>query len=118
MIEVTFYNNGFEINGHAEPKICYQVSILAWAFSNLVMDTQSGYFYTADYDNSNVGYTHFTFDPIEGGERIINRLKAYLEVWGEHYRWIKDGHIKVFEKDEILVIPDNFKELKGISIND
>ncbi len=31
MIRVTLYNNGFQIQGHSNPQICGEVSILSWA---------------------------------------------------------------------------------------
>lgn len=116
MIEVTFYNNGYEINGHAIPEICYQVSLLAWAFSNLIGDEEEYEFYTADYDNSNAGYTYCVYTPSEGkGDWYLYRFKQMITAWAEHYQWIQDGHIKIVEKEDALVIPENFKKIKGIA---
>lgn len=117
MIEATFYKNGFEINGHAIPEICYQVSILAWSLSNLIGDEEKFDYYSADYDNSNAGYTYCVYPPSGGkGDWYLYRFKQMLTAWAEYYRWLEDGHVSIIEKDELLVIPTNFKELKGIAV--
>jgi uncharacterized protein YsxB (DUF464 family) len=116
MIEVTFYKNGYEINGHADAETCYQVSILAWSFANLIQEHEKGDYYTSDYDNSNAGYTHFTYTPTNGkGDWLLKRFKAHLKSWAAHYRWVDDGHICFIEKYEELTIADNFKQIKGIA---
>lgn len=110
MIEVSFYKNGFEINGHTIPEICYQVSILAWSFANLIGDEEKYEWYTHE-----VGYTHCVYTPSNGrGDWYLYRFKQMITTWAEYYKWQEDGHIKIVESDELLVIPDNFKVLKGI----
>lgn len=114
MIEVTFYNNGFEINGHADVVICYQVSILSWACANTMsMNNLESDYYTSDYDKSDVGYTYLTFEvENEKSMWVFNEFKTNITHWKDAY-WT-DEEVKLSSKDETLLIPINFKELKGI----
>jgi hypothetical protein len=116
MIEVAFYKNGYEINGHARPDICGEVSIFAWAISNIIQNIGGGGdYYTSVYDNSDAGYGHLVFNTEnDKANEIFNLTKQMLPIWADHYNWQKDNHIKVIEKDETLVISPNFKVLKGI----
>lgn len=116
MIVVTCYSNGFEINGHAEKEICYQISILAWFCGSSIGTVEKHDYYTSDYDDSSVGYTHLTFDrQDEKSVWMFDKFKEHLKAWSEHYEWDTNGHVEVVEKNEELRIPHNFKELKGIA---
>lgn len=118
MIVVTFYKNGYLIKGHARPDICSELSIFAWTATNIIRNLgERGDYYTSSQDDSDAGYGHFTYNtenPI--ANQAFGVTKQMLPIWANHYDWVKDGHMKIREKNEKLVIPDNFKELNGIAI--
>lgn len=116
MIEVKFYKNGFEINGHAITEICYQVSILAWFCASSIGAIESTNWYTADHDNSNVGYSHFVSEiNDEKSKWLFNSFITHIKYWSEYYKWDSDSHVRIIETNQELVIPENFKELMGIN---
>lgn len=117
-IRVTFYKNGFEINGHSQLEVCGQVSILAWSCSNMIIkhDPHCDW-YTSDHDGRpDVGYTHLTFNTkIEQAKWLFDLFKQNIAVWAEHYEWEKRGYVLFEEHDDALVIPPRFREPLGIT---
>jgi hypothetical protein len=114
MIHVKFHPNGFEINGHEKIEICYQVSILAWACANSMgMNRHDHDFYTSDYDNSDAGYTHLTFDERdEQAKWIFGEFKRNLGHWKAEF-WT-DHQVMLVETELPLAISPNFKAEKNI----
>jgi hypothetical protein len=107
MITATFYKNGFTLNDHARGDICSQVSILAWAMHNVMLQSAKGEFYTSDYDGKpEEGRTHGTFDEsVEEASKLNALFRNMLIIWGEHYQWFRDGHLRVLD------LPDDCYEL-------
>ena len=115
MIEVKFYNNGFEINGHAIIEICHQVSILSWFCASSIGLLESTDWYTSSHDNSNVGYSHFVSSLKEDKSKwLFDNFNKHLKYWADYYKWEVDSHVKIIETNEVLIVPDNFKEVKNI----
>lgn len=66
MINIKVYKNGYEIIGHAEERICHQVSLWHWISSNLILGTDDeAKEYTSARDNienPSEGYSWVTYN--------------------------------------------------------
>jgi hypothetical protein len=90
MIEIKVYKNGYEIIGHAEEKICYQVSMWHWITSNLILGLDSkSREYTTHNDNKadvNEGLSWVICDIQKGNlEWILEDCIVSAKIWGERY---------------------------------
>ena len=87
MIRIDFYNNGLEINGHAHPEICVQVSMFSWFLQAIVweVDTTSTYYASSvnNKENPNEGRTVFKLD--KSNEKALWTYKMFRESM-KHYR--------------------------------
>jgi len=107
MINVKVYKNGFEINGHANPVTCGEVSILAWACGNTIYnkyDENSQLYQSAidNKENPNEGYTWMTFDESIGeAVRVFEEWKHNLTICLK-YLW-KPEDVNVAYIGDILV---------------
>jgi len=98
MIRIQLYKNGFEIIGHANPKICGEVSILAWSYAQTIyrLDQLSKYYTSKNDDNPkryNDGYTYMIFDNNNTCARwMYEEYIINLKEWAE-----------VMWKDEVII---------------
>lgn len=105
MIIIKLYQNGFEINGHANPVICGEVSILAWNAANIIgrVDDTADYWSSKAYNPENPmqGYTRMTFNPDnEKAKWLFDQFKYNAKYWGK-YCWPID-QVKFEELEECL----------------
>lgn len=105
MVEVTFYNNGYEIHGHARQDVCSEVSVFMWAVSNIIIniDKEAKHHFPPEQTTSNEGYLIYNGEN-EFSEKTGYMIKEMLRIWAEKYRWQEDGHVRIINKDEKLVI--------------
>ena len=104
MIKIYLYNNGFEIDGHSDPKICGEVSILAWSYAQTIyrMDQTSEYYTSAndeDVEKRNDGYTYMMFEIKNTFAKwIYEEFKINLKEWAEEL-WKKEVEIEEVEEN-------------------
>lgn len=78
MIEIKFYNNGYEIFGHAEVDVCSAISAMAWIISNTIYHIDD----TANGVHDNPGYTHSYFDVTKDKVKFLyDELKHNIAYW-------------------------------------
>lgn len=96
MIQIKVYKNGWEVIGHSEPAICYQISLWHWITSNIILGWRHGVDvkeYTSHRDNKenpNEGYSCLTFvhhDP--DLDWLFEDMVVSIEKWIDDQ--IKDG---------------------------
>jgi hypothetical protein len=105
LINIKVYKNGYEIIGHAEEKICHQVSLWHWLGSNILLGSDKG---TKEYssirdnsDNPNEGYSWVVFNPnISHLKWIFDDLVISMERWAEES--YKDDEVTIEKIDNIL----------------
>jgi len=102
MIKINVYKNGYEIIGHAEEKICHQVSMWHWIGCNLILGLdKDARCYTSHADNSeniNEGLSWVICNTQKGNlEWILEDLFISAERWGEKY-WRKQVFIERVDK--------------------
>ena len=90
MIDIKVYKNGYEIIGHADEKICHQVSLWHWIGSNLILGLDNkAKEYTSHRDNPTnpkKGYTWVIFsDQGDNLAWIIEDLIVSAEKWAKEY---------------------------------
>lgn len=90
MIKIKVFKNGYEIDGHAEEKICHQVSMWHWISSNLILglddDAEE---YTTHKDNKEnlvEGLSWLIFNPQKDNLKwILEDLIVSAEAWSNKY---------------------------------
>lgn len=98
MIEATFYQNGFVIEGHARPDICSELSMHTWTYATIMLNLDSNGEYKAE---DNDGYGHFVFNHDNPTlAHIFSVCKAMLPVWADKWGWKE--HLTITERDELL----------------
>jgi hypothetical protein len=98
MIEATFYNNGFVIEGHAESSICSELSMHTFTYTMIMLNLDKDGEYKAE---DNAGYGHFIFNHENPTLiHIFSVCKAVLKSWVDKWEWKE--HLAITEKDELL----------------
>ena len=105
MIKIKAYKNGYEITGHAEEKICHQVSLWHWISSNLILGLDNeAREYTSHRDNAintHEGLSWVICDPQKGNlEWTLGDFIVSAERWREYY-WL--NQVVIEHIDENLV---------------
>lgn len=90
MITIKVYKNGYEIIGHAEPKICSEVSFWHWIASNLILgidnDAKEYVSPRDNKENPNEGYSWLTFTQHKYNlDWIMEDFIVSAEAWGKEY---------------------------------
>ncbi|GAB6170534.1 hypothetical protein JCM15765_00120 [Paradesulfitobacterium aromaticivorans] len=88
MIQIKVYKNGYEITGHAKPKICSEVSFWHWLTSGMIVGLdKSARRYDTFNDNPqnlNEGLSWAIYDPeVNNLEWLIEDLVISAETWGK-----------------------------------
>ena len=104
MIIIKTYLNGYEILGHAEEKVCHQVSLWHWITSNLITGTdRDAKEYTSDRDNPqnpHKGYSWLTFTPHKYNlDWIMEDFVVSAERWLEN-NW--QGQVVIKKTNDLL----------------
>ena len=104
MIQIKAYKNGYEIVGHAQEKICHQVSLWHWIGSNLILGLdKDAREYTSDRDNlknPNEGLSWVVCNPQNGNlEWVLGDFIVSAERWGEYY-W--ENQVSIKKIDDFL----------------
>lgn len=98
MIQATFYQNGFVIEGHARPDICSELSMHTWTYTQIMLNIDNNGEYKAE---DNDGYGHFIFNHENPTlAHIFSVCKAMLPVYVKKWDW--KGHLEITEKEELL----------------
>lgn len=105
MIKIKVYKNGYEITGHAEEKICHQVSLWHWISSNLILgiDNEAREYTSHANKNADVneGLSWVVCNPQKGNlEWILGDFAVSAERWGEYY-W--ENQVMVNRIDDVLI---------------
>lgn len=90
MIKIKVYKNGYEIIGHAESKICSEVSFWDWIASGMIIGLdENARRYTSHFDNPNnpnEGLSWAICDPQKGNlEWILEDFVISAERWGKEF---------------------------------
>jgi len=97
MIQIKAYKNGYEIVGHAQEKICHQVSLWHWISSNLILgldEDSREYTSNRDSQDKNEGLSWVVCNPKKGNlEWILEDLVVSAEKWLKEY-WSNEVSIE------------------------
>ena len=105
MIEITFYKNGFDVNGHANVQTCAEVSLLTWCHTNLITSLdETALYYSSNLFGDHSGRTCLEFDPSnERAMWVHNHCKQNARIWGDEF-W-KKSDVQIKEVDEQFKYP-------------
>lgn len=116
MTEIELYKNGYLIKGHTRPDICGELSMFAWVVSTLITNMGGGDYYASPFDGSDAGYGHLVINhESDTANQIFSIAAQMIPMWAEKFGWIDGGYVQIIVKDEILSVPENFKQLHNIS---